>query len=110
VARKIPKRVQTILKEVREELKKIYHDRFKEMILFGSYARGDAADDSDIDIVLLLENVKDISTERDRYLPVTGQISLKYDTVVSVVPFDVQDFHQKRTPLILNVNKEGVRI
>jgi predicted nucleotidyltransferase len=110
VAKKVPKRVQTILKEVQEELQRIYHDRFKEMILFGSYARGDAAVDSDIDIVLLLEDVKDISTERERYLPVTGQISLKYDTVVSVVPFDVRDFHQKRTPLILNVNKEGIKI
>lgn len=110
MATKIPKRVQTILEETQKELQKIYHKRFKEMILFGSYARGDAAEDSDIDIILLLEDVKDISAERERYLPVTGRISLKYDTVVSVVPFDFRDFHQKRTPLILNVNKEGIRI
>jgi predicted nucleotidyltransferase len=102
--------VQSILKEVREELQKIYLDRLKEIILFGSYARGDAAEDSDIDIVMLLEDVKDFYAEREKYFPVTSRISLKYDTVVSVVPFDSRDFQQKRTPLILNVSKEGIPV
>jgi len=110
VVRNIPHRVQTILKETRNELQKIYSDRLKEIILFGSYARGDFMDNSDIDIILLLEGVKDISTEREKYLPITGRLSLKYDTVISVIPFDFQVFHQKRIPLILNVNKEGIRI
>ncbi len=110
MVRNIPHRVQTILKETRNELQKIYSDRLKEIILFGSYARGDFMDNSDIDIILLLEGVKDISTEREKYLPITGRLSLKYDTVISVIPFDFQVFHQKRTPLILNVNKEGIRI
>ena len=102
--------MQSILKEVREELQKIYLDRLKEIILFGSYARGDAAEDSDIDLVVLLKDVKDIYAERENYFPVTSRISLKYDTVVSVVPFDSRDFQQKRTPLILNVNKEGIPV
>ena len=110
MVREIPHRVQKILKETRNELQKIYSDRLKEIILFGSYARGDFMNDSDIDIILLLEGVKDISTEREKYLPITSRLSLKYDTVISVVPFDSQFFYQKRTPLILNVNKEGIRI
>ena len=110
MAKKIPKRVQSILKEFREEMQKIYLDRLKEIILFGSYARGDAVEDSDIDIVMLLEDVKDIYAEREKYFPVTSRISLKYDTVVSVVPLDSRDFQQKRTPLILNVSKEGIPV
>jgi len=110
VAKRIPKRVRSILKEVREELQRIYLDRLKEIILFGSYARGDAAEGSDIDIVLLLEDVKDIYAEREKFFPVTSRISLKYDTVVSVVPFDSREFRQKRTPLILNIGKEGIPV
>lgn len=106
----IPQRVRTILKETRQELQNIYQDRLKEVILYGSYARGDFMDDSDIDIILLLEGVKDISAERDRYLPITGRLSLKHDTVISVIPFDVKVFHKQRTPLILNVNREGIRL
>ena len=80
------------------------------VILFGSYARGDFMYDSDIDIVLLLDNLTNVIAEREKYIPIISRISLEYDTVVSIVPFDFEEFHQKRTPLILNVNKEGIRI
>ena len=45
MARKIPQRVREVLSEARKELQKIYHNRLKEIILFGSYARGDFMDD-----------------------------------------------------------------
>jgi predicted nucleotidyltransferase len=108
VARKIPKKVRLVLSETRQELRKIYPDRFKELILFGSYARGDFLDGSDIDVVLLLENLTDIFREREKYFPLICRISLENDTVVSVVPFDFDEFQRKRTPLILNIKKEGI--
>ncbi|MCU0286472.1 MAG: nucleotidyltransferase domain-containing protein [Acidobacteria bacterium] len=80
------------------------------MILFGSYARGDYVEGSDIDIALLLEGLTDIYLEREKYFPVVCRISLQYDTVVSVIPFDYREFQEKKTPLILNVQKKGVRL
>jgi predicted nucleotidyltransferase len=99
-ARRIPKKVQIILKEMREELQRIYLNRLKDMILFGSYARGDFVEGSD----------QDSYVEREKYFPVICRISLEYDTVVSVIPFDYREFQVKRTPLILNVQKEGVHL
>lgn len=110
MSKKIPKRVRKVLEETRKALEKIYSNRLKKMILFGSYARGDFVEGSDIDIVLLLEQIDNIPDEWDRYFPIISKISLEYDTVVSIVPFDYQEFQEKRTPLILNVNKEGIRI
>jgi len=104
----LPEKVQKILAETRAELEKIYLNRFKEMILFGSYARGDFVEGSDIDIALLLEELKDSYLEREKYFPVISRLSLEYDAVVSVIPFDYLEFKVKRTPLILNVQKEGV--
>jgi predicted nucleotidyltransferase len=104
----IPEKVQKILAEIRAELEKIYLHRLKEMILFGSYARGDFVEGSDIDIALLLEELKDSYLEREKYFPVICRLSLEYDAVVSVIPFDYREFQVKRTPLILNVQKEGV--
>ena len=80
------------------------------MILYGSYARGDYAEGSDIDLVLLLDQLTDVTAERKKYLPVISRISLEYDTVVSIVPFDAREFQTRRTPLILNVNREGIRV
>jgi predicted nucleotidyltransferase len=106
----VPEKVQKILAEIRAELDKIYLNRLKEMILFGSYARGDFAEGSDIDIALLLEELKDSYLEREKYFPVICRLSLEYDTVVSIIPFDFREFQVKRTPLILNVQKEGVQL
>jgi uncharacterized protein len=110
MSKKIPAKVQIILDETRKELQKIYRDRLKDIILFGSYARGDFLEDSDIDIILLIENAKDIFAEREKYFPIVSRISLEYDKIVSIIPFDSREFLEKRTPLILNVNKEGIRI
>ncbi len=47
------------------ELKRRYGDRIYEVIVFGSYARGDASDESDIDVLIIgdvkLDEVIDVS-------------------------------------------------
>ena len=80
------------------------------MILFGSYSRGDFTEESDIDIALLIDKMENISSERKKYLSAISRLSLKYDTVISVIPFDYMTFQSKRTPLILNVTWEGIKI
>jgi len=107
-SKRIPGRVQPVISEVRRELLSIYRDRLKKLILYGSFARGDYKKDSDIDIILLLDRLTDIHDERARFSSVIGELSLKYDTVISVIPFDYSEFRSKKTPLILNVNKEGI--
>ena len=106
----IPSNIQEIIQETEQELQKLYSTRLKELILFGSFARGDFTEDSDIDLLLLLENMEDIASERSRYFPIISQLSLKYDTVISVIPYSVDEFHSKKTPFTLNVAKEGVKV
>ncbi len=50
----IPPQVRQIVKETTSELRKIYHTHLKDVIVFGSYARGDFTEDSDIDLCILL--------------------------------------------------------
>jgi predicted nucleotidyltransferase len=108
--KQIPKRIMTILTETRECFDIIYAQRIKEMILFGSYARGDFEAGSDIDLLLLLDHLDDMETERARYMPVVCELSLKYDTVVSVIPMEFETYQTRKTPLIMNVQREGVRL
>jgi len=110
MAKKIPKKVQLIIDETRVELQNIYADRLKEVILFGSYARGDYSDESDIDLFVVLDYLNDLAAEREKYVSAICRISLKYDTVLSVIPFDYHMFQTKKTPLIMNIQKEGVRV
>ncbi|KAF5427026.1 type I restriction enzyme, S subunit [Candidatus Methanophagaceae archaeon] len=48
-------RIRDILKEFREELENLYENKLKSIILYGSWARGDATGDSDIDMLLFLK-------------------------------------------------------
>jgi len=45
--------IKPILDEAKERLQNIYGGRLKEIILYGSYARGDATEGSDIDLILI---------------------------------------------------------
>ncbi|MCJ7577476.1 MAG: nucleotidyltransferase domain-containing protein, partial [candidate division Zixibacteria bacterium] len=81
--KKTQKDIEPILEEVKNSLRKIYGERLKEVILYGSYARGDATEDSDIDIIVLLDEIRDFDAELDTLFEVIGQVDFKYDTLIS---------------------------
>lgn len=110
MTKKLPRKIEKILGETKAQLSALYSQRMKDVILFGSYARGDYTEGSDIDLLLLLEGVDDPAAERERYFRTICDLSLKYDTVVSVVPMDYKTYLSRKTPFILNTRKEGVPI
>jgi predicted nucleotidyltransferase len=95
---------------VKEHLIKIYGRKLKGIILYGSYARGDFEDGSDIDIIILLEDMNEPIVERERYFDVIYELDLKYDTVISIIPFKEEEFKNRRLPIILNAKREGIFI
>ena len=52
--KEIPENVNNAIKEFINGVKKILGDRLKKIILYGSFARGDYNDSSDIDIMILI--------------------------------------------------------
>ena len=110
MAKVLPKRIELILQEAKGELSTLYSDRLKDIILFGSYARGDFSKGSDIDLLLLLDQISVPAAERDHYFPMVCNLSLKHDIVVSVIQMDITSYQTKKSPLILNIHKEGRRL
>lgn len=104
------KTIESILSDVKENLKKIYGRRLKKIILYGSYARGEATEGSDIDIIILLEGMKNSLSERDKFFDAIWQLDLKYDTIISIFPFDENQYRTRKLPIILNAKKEGIPI
>lgn len=47
--------MQNLIKQYVNEIKQIYGTHLRQIILYGSYARGDFRPDSDIDIMILLD-------------------------------------------------------
>ena len=51
----MPKRMQSLIDQYVEEIKRIYGSHVKQIILYGSYARGDFRPDSDVDIMIMVD-------------------------------------------------------
>ncbi len=106
----LPDKITKILNEVKERLQKIYGNNLKGIVLYGSYARGDYSDGSDIDLIILLDDITDLTEERNKYFDEIWDLDLKYDTLISTIPMKEKDYQTRRLPVILNAKKEGILI
>ena len=100
--------VRAVLAEYRARLEEIYGPRLRDLVLFGSQARGDADADSDIDVMIVLSDPLDHWKELQRTSKLTSELSLKYDTVLSrvfVTPNRVVEDHGY---FYQNVRREGI--
>ncbi|MCL5027515.1 MAG: nucleotidyltransferase domain-containing protein [Bacteroidetes bacterium] len=100
--------VKQIIKEFREALKNIYKENLVKIILYGSYARGDFNSDSDIDLLIVLEKLESPGKEIDRMIEVISEINLKYNVLISVFPVSIFEYNSLKSPLLLNVRREGI--
>ncbi len=104
------KDLNPILKELKTRLTSLYGERLKRLILFGSWARGEATEDSDIDIVVVLDGDLIPGEEIDRTIDIINDINLKYDVLVSIYPVSESVYKTVNSPLLLNLRKEGLSI
>ena len=101
-------RVRTILDELRPRLEEIYGKRLVQLVLFGSQAREDAESESDIDLLVVLQGPVNPGEEIARTGEATAALSLKYDVVISCTFTSKERYNTERSPLLLNVRREGV--
>jgi predicted nucleotidyltransferase len=108
--KRIPKKLQEALRELRASLEESYGTRLVSVTLCGSYARGEADSDSDVDVVVALTDCADPVGERARLNDVLVELDLKYDTLISVAVTDIEDLKYRQTPFFINVRREGVSV
>lgn len=106
--RKPTTKLHPLLRRLTRELKKIYGPRLKKIVLFGSYARGEAAPDSDMDILVVLNDLEGTIKEARRLVPLEAELNLKYGILASCLPMSLADFENELTPFLANVRHEGV--
>jgi predicted nucleotidyltransferase len=105
--------LDTITGRVCAAAKEVLGDKLEKVLLYGSYARGDYDEYSDIDIFVLadirLEDARRVGSEIDR---ITGDLDLEYDVVVSLHVTCSSIFHRFRNvmPYFMNVQKDGVEL
>ena len=107
------KELQVILKGVSSIYKAVYGECLVKILLYGSYARNDYNEQSDIDIaaivvgdrVILQEKLKKVWDELD-------ELEFKYGTIISptVIPYDEYEQYKEDLPYYRNIETEGVLV
>ena len=91
----------------------VYGSDIVEIILYGSYARGDYAEDSDIDIVAVVHGMRETLQEKLKAVwDVSAELGLENDIVVSptVIPYDEFMKYKQALPYYRNIAEEGKKI
>lgn len=92
--------LEDTLWELETGLRELYGARYRGLVLYGSYARGDADEGSDIDLLLLLAGPVESGTEIRRASELVSLLSLDSNRVLSVIPVDTRDYQTSREPYL----------
>ena len=102
------KKIHKIINELKTNIASKYD--LKELKVFGSSARGDRRDDSDIDVFIL---VPILSRKLEEELfDIAYDIELKHDCLIDLIIFDEYSLNERyvSTPFYQNVIKEGLNL
>lgn len=109
----MPHQINELLNEYVEGIKKIYGKHLKQVILYGSYARGDYNADSDIDIMILLD-ISDLEIRDYGHQLSDMTYDFNYDNDTLIMPIAKNETHfnkwLKAYPFYNNVKKDGVEL
>jgi len=93
--------------------REVLGDKLEKVVLFGSYARGDYDEESDVDIFILADiELEDADEKRRKIRDCMGYIDLEYDVVICLCMGCSAIFHKfvGVTPFYKNVVKDGVEL
>lgn len=106
-------KAREILKKVDDRMTEIFKDKLRDVILYGSYARNENTSESDIDVMVLVdEDEYKIREYEDTITDIMVDLSLEYRVVVSIYTQNVQDYEKQVNvlPFLMNIHKEGIII
>lgn len=103
------KNIENILHEVEKRILELFGTNVEKIILFGSYARNDFNEASDVDIIVILKDNK-IEDYRKLRVKIISEFFMNYEILLSIRILSNRDFikYKDISPFLQNIIKEGI--
>lgn len=104
-------KIKDLLRALEIELKTIFGVKLKKFILFGSYSRGDYDTESDVDVMVLINELEPRKYD-DTLLELEVDLSIAFDVVLSIFVENEAEYREARhyKPFLQAIEREGVEI
>lgn len=105
--------LDNISQQIAQTYRSVYGSDIVAIYLYGSYAREDYDNESDIDITAIVKgNRMDLQNKLKQVWNMSADIGLENDIIVSptVIPFDEYEMYKQTLPYYNNIWKEGKQI
>ncbi|HEY7215220.1 MAG TPA: nucleotidyltransferase domain-containing protein [Thermoanaerobaculia bacterium] len=101
--------IDTALARFAEELRRRFGKAVIDVRLFGSFARSEAHEESDVDVAVVLEGA-DWNTRRE-VIDLATDVGFPFDLLISPTIFDRETYERWRKqerPLVMDIERDGV--
>ena len=106
----VSEEIDGILRKCKEALQALYGERFAGLVLYGSMARGDYDDESDIDLLVLLHGEVNTFREIRPIVHALYPLQLETNRLISAKAVSLDDYGVSRWPFLRNARQEGVTV
>ena len=103
-----PQLIRSLL-QMSAKLSIVYKESLVKVILYGSYARGEETDESDVDIALLLRSGS-TAAMHDAMTDIVVECEMEQGVTLSVLPIEYDQYEDwgKTLPFYKNLDREGI--
>jgi uncharacterized protein len=105
-----PAEGKKIAEEAARRLGAAYGARLLDVVLFGSWVRGQAHEESDVDLLVVLDEVADRARERDRIVDALFDLEADSKRAIEAFPVALADASEPTRPFVKAALDEGVAL